>query len=173
MDGIRKKIEGAKGKWPLYLDEILWAYRAIPRTATNRSPYELAFGMEAVTPIELLVPSPRVACHELTANREGKLLALDSVDELREEARLRMTEYQRKVKKAFDKRVAPRHFQRGDLVLRKVEATGKKVDKLDPAWEGPFEVVRGFEGRAYQLATMERVAIPRSWNAEHLRRFYA
>ena len=115
-----------------------------------------------------------VGCgRHVAENRAGKLLALDLVEELRDEARLHMTEYQRQVKKAFDKRVAPRHFQPGDLVLRKVEATGKNADKLDPAWEGPFEVLRGFEGRAYKLATIDGVPIPRSWNAEHLRRFYA
>jgi hypothetical protein len=50
-------------------------------------------------------------------------------------------EYQRRFKKAFDKIVAPNHFQQGDLVLRKIEATRKKVGKLDAAWEEPFRLM--------------------------------
>jgi hypothetical protein len=44
-------------------------------------------------------------------------------------------EYQRRFKKAFDKTITPTHFQQGDLVLRKIEMTGKRVGKLDAMWE--------------------------------------
>jgi hypothetical protein len=47
-------------------------------------------------------------------------------------------EYQRRFKKAFDKTIAPNHFQQGDLILRKIKATRKKVRNLDVAWEEPF-----------------------------------
>ena len=40
--------------------------------------------------------------------------------------------------------VKPRQFQVGDLVLRKVEATGKFVEKgkLERTWDAPFKVTR-------------------------------
>jgi hypothetical protein len=40
-------------------------------------------------------------------------------------------EYQRRFKKAFDKTTALTHFEQGDLILCKFEATKKKVGKLD------------------------------------------
>jgi hypothetical protein len=48
----------------------------------------------------------------------------------------------------------------------------KKVDKLDLKWEGPFRVVRGFEGSAFKLETTEGDPIPQAWNMEHLYHFY-
>jgi hypothetical protein len=53
-------VEGRKGNWLEFLDEVLWACRSTPRVATNASPYELAFGMDVVTPVETLLQSPRV-----------------------------------------------------------------------------------------------------------------
>jgi hypothetical protein len=94
------------------------------------------------------------------------------VQEKRSEALRRMVEYQRRMRLAFDRRVFPKYFQPGDLVVRCVEATDKKVDKLDPKWEEYFRVIRGFDGRAFKLETIEGDPIPRAWNMEHLHRFY-
>jgi hypothetical protein len=85
---------------------------------------------------------------------------------------LRNIEYKKRVRHAFDKRIIPWQFQPRELVLRKIEATGKKVAKLDPAWEGPFRVIRSYENRAYKLEEMDGIEVPRTWNVEHLRRFY-
>jgi hypothetical protein len=80
--------------------------------------------------------------------------------------------YQRRFKKALDKTVASNHFQQGDLVLRKIEATRKKVGKLYAVWEGPFRVVRSYHNGSYKLETMTGHEVPRSRNARHLRKFY-
>jgi hypothetical protein len=125
--GIKTKLQEGKGKWPEYLDEVLWAYRTTPRMATGKSPYELAFGMDVVTPMELLNESLRVTNCDRELNEEEKVMALEEIDELRTNARLHNIEYKKRVRHAFDKRITPRQFQPGDLVLRKVEATGKKV----------------------------------------------
>ena len=109
---------------------------------------------------------------EPTTNSVQKENALDELVDLRMRVKLKMVEYQRRMRRAFDAHITPRHFQPGDLVLRKVEATGKQVGKLDPAWEGPFIVVRSYEGRAYKLSTEDGQLIPRTWNIEHLRKFY-
>ena len=172
VDGIKKKLASAKGKWAELLDEVLWAYRVTPRAATKRSPYEMTFGMEAMTPVEMLHNSPRVVSYAEDENLQTKQQKLDELEDLRMEARLRIAEFQRRMRSAFNKKIAPRHFQPGDLVLRKVEATGKRVGKLDPTWEGPFKVVRSYEGRAYKLEEMDGKLIPRTWGIEHLRSFY-
>jgi transposase InsO family protein len=72
VDGLRKKLEGRKGNWPEFLDEVLWAYRSTPRVATNISPYELTFNMDAVSPVKTLLMSPRVMLYEEAVNAEGK-----------------------------------------------------------------------------------------------------
>ena len=174
VDGIKKKLLAAKGRWPEVLEEVLWAYRVTPRSATGKSPYELTFGMEAVTPVELMCQSPRVA-HSRNAqlNNAEKAAALDELFDLRMRTSLRMVKYQRRMHKIFDAGISPRHFQPGDLVLRKREAAGRPVGKLNPNWEGPFIIVRSLEHRAYQLATTDGKTLPRTWNIENLRKFYA
>ena len=42
----------------------LWAYRVAYKVTTNCRPFSLAFELEAVMPMEYLVPSLRVAVHE-------------------------------------------------------------------------------------------------------------
>jgi hypothetical protein len=61
-----------------------------------------------------------------------KSVAVELVQEKRNEALRRMVKYQCRMRLAFDRRVSPKYFQPRDLVLRRVEAMGKKVDKLDP-----------------------------------------
>jgi hypothetical protein len=71
-------------------------------------------------------------------------------------------EYQRRFKKAFDRTIAPTHFQQGDLVLHKVETIRKKVEKLDAAWEGPFRVVRSYNNGLYKLEITWGKEVPKS-----------
>ena len=46
--------------WPEKLHLALWGYRTSIRTATGETPFALTYGMEAVLPIELEIPSLRV-----------------------------------------------------------------------------------------------------------------
>ncbi|KAJ4804794.1 Pol-polyprotein [Rhynchospora pubera] len=172
LEGLKRKIESSKNTWPEYLDEILWAYRTTPRSSTSRSPFSMIYGMEAVTPMEAVHPTLRTKSYTWEKNGTRREEDLETIYELREEARVKMEEYQRRMRRGFDRKVAPKHFQPGDWVLRKIEATGKQVGKFDPAWEDPFEIIKSIEGRAYHLRDMRGKRIPNVWNAAHLRKFY-
>ncbi|KAL0313345.1 UNVERIFIED_CONTAM: hypothetical protein Sradi_5733800 [Sesamum radiatum] len=76
--------------------------------------------------------------HHFSEERNSELLKehLDLVDELRETAFIRTQQYKSTMIYAHNKRVKARHFQVGDLVLRRID-TLKLVGKLDPKWEGP------------------------------------
>jgi hypothetical protein len=52
--------------------------------------------------------------------------------------------YKRKATQYHNAIVKNRTFKQGDLVLRKLEATGNKESrgKLAPTWDGPFRVTR-------------------------------
>ena len=49
--------------WHRLLSETLWAYRTSKRCATGVSPYSLVYGHDVVLPMEVVVPSLRVAKH--------------------------------------------------------------------------------------------------------------
>ncbi|GKV47753.1 hypothetical protein SLEP1_g54620 [Rubroshorea leprosula] len=90
----------------------------------GETPYHLAFGTEAVIPIEIGVPSFRVT--HFNEGRNGQLLRenLDLLEDVREEAQLRTLVYKQKIANFYNKRVRPRTFKVGDLVLRKAGLTG-------------------------------------------------
>ena len=41
---LKTKLEDLKGKWVKYLPEVLWAYRTTGKSATEETPFALAFG---------------------------------------------------------------------------------------------------------------------------------
>ena len=75
--------------------------------------------MEAVIPTEIGLPTIRTAMPK-SENAESVVKELDASDELREAATIRIASYQRRLEISYNKRVKPRVFQMGDLVLRKV-----------------------------------------------------
>ena len=90
-------------------------------TSTGATPYSLVYGMEAVLPVEIEMGSLTVALEQQISEAEWVQSRLDQLS-LLDERRLRAADhiqaYQRKMARAFKKRVKPRPLQRGDLVLR-------------------------------------------------------
>ncbi|GKV27534.1 hypothetical protein SLEP1_g36698 [Rubroshorea leprosula] len=174
LEGIRPRLEQHKAKWADELNNVLWAYRTTSRTATGETPYHLAFGTEAVIPVEIGVPSFRVT--HFDEGRNGQLLRenLDLLAEFREEARLRTLVYKQKLANFYNKRVRPRTFKIGDLVLRKAGLTGfeTRFGKLAPNWEGPYAVAEVPHPGTYILQDAEGKRVPRVWNVNNLKKFY-
>ena len=50
---LKIKLEDLKGKWVEYLPEVLWAYRTTCKSATQETPFALAFGTEEMAPVEI------------------------------------------------------------------------------------------------------------------------
>ena len=53
MNGLKRRLEGAKGNWTKELPNVLWAYRTTPWRSTGQTPFSLTYGAEAVTPAEV------------------------------------------------------------------------------------------------------------------------
>ena len=101
------------------LHGVLWAYRTTARKSTGVSPFVLTYGMEAVIPTEIELPTVRTTTSK-SANEEFIIRELDTSDELREAAAIRLASYQHCLANDYNKRVRPRVFQPGDLVLWKI-----------------------------------------------------
>ena len=144
---------------------ILWAYRTTCRVTTGATPFMLAYGAEAVVPVEISHSSPRIQAFDEKENEEGQRLALDLIDEVRDKAHAKIVEYQKKASFYYNLRVRERFFKQGDLVLRKIEASGVgQKGKLAPNWEGPYRV-KSVQGRGtYKLETMDGFEVPRTWH---------
>ncbi|XP_042485794.1 uncharacterized protein LOC122066035 [Macadamia integrifolia] len=57
---ILQKMADRNNDWDDKLPYALWAYRTSIRTPTGATPYSLVYGMEAILPVELEVPSLRI-----------------------------------------------------------------------------------------------------------------
>ena len=171
---LKTKLEDLKGNWVEYLPEVLWAYRTTQKSATRETPFALAFGTEAVAPVEVGIRSPRVELASEEQNDEALRLNLELLDERREQVQQRTEEYQRKTARYYNKRVKPRSYVPGDLVLKKLLPARKNPahGKLGPNWEGPYIISRVVRPGNYELQTEERKVLRHTWNAEHLKRFY-
>ena len=154
--------------------EVLWAYRTTQKSATRETPFALAFGTEAVAPVEVGIKSPRVELASEEHNDEALRLNLELLDEKREQVQRRTEEYQRKTARYYNQRVKPRSYMLGDLVLKKLLPARKNPThrKLGPNWEGPYIITRVVRPGNYELQTEEGKILQHTWNAEHLKRFY-
>ena len=141
---LKTKLEDLKGKWVEYLLEVLWAYKTIHKSATQETPFALAFGIEAVAPVKIGLKSLRIELASVEHNEEVLRLNMDLLDEKRDQVLKRTEDYQRKTTRYYDQKVKPRSYKPGDLVLKKLLPTRKNPThgKLGPNREGPYIVSR-------------------------------
>ena len=123
---LKTKLEDLKGKRVEYLPEVLWAYRTTRKLATQETPFALAFGTEAVAPVEIGLKSPRIELASVEHNEEALRLNLDLLDEKRDQVQKHTEDYQRKTARYYDQKVKLRSYKPGDLVLKKLLPARKK-----------------------------------------------
>ena len=142
----------------------LHGYRTSVRTSTGATPYSLVYGMEAVLPFEVKVPSQRIMAESGLKESEWAQARYDQLNLVEGKRLAAMSHgrlYQRRIKNAFDKKVLPRKFNEGDLVLKKMSHAVKDIrGKLAPKYEGPFVVKRAFSGGALILTHMDGEELP-------------
>ena len=95
----------------------------------------------------------------------------DAIEGIRLQAVENINKYQAETIKWCDRKVRLKNIKPGQLVLRRI-ANPDTVGKLQLKWEGPFLVVPSSRHSSYKLKDMDNNDIPRSWNADELRRYY-
>ncbi|KAL0801373.1 hypothetical protein Bca101_056549 [Brassica carinata] len=107
-------------------------------------------------------------------NASMLLNALDEIEERRDQALLRIQNYQHLAESYYNKKVRARPLELHDLVLRKVFDNTKewKAGKLGTNWEGPYKIVEIVKPGVYRLETSTGDQVPRAWNAANLRKYF-
>jgi len=81
--------------------------------------------------------------------------------------------YQRRMKRAFHKKVRPREFHEGDMVLKKISPIQKDHKwKWIPNYEGPYVVKKAFSGDTLVLTKMDGEELPLPINSDVVKKFY-
>ena len=78
----------------------------------------MAYGAEAVLPPEIKFGAPRIEAYEEEEAKVSQEDALDILDEARDTALARTAVYQQDLRNYHSRRLRPRAFEVGDLVLR-------------------------------------------------------
>ena len=174
VNGLKKRLDDAKGRWVEELPHVLWTYRTTPRRSTRETPFLMSYRAEVVTPIETGFSTLKT--QSFNPNNNDKLLErnLDLIEERRESAMVQLAYYQHKLKQGYDAKVKLRPLEPRDLVLRKVLGTTKNPawGKLGPNWEGLYRITLLAGIGAYFLEDLDGRVIPRPWNVNNLRRYY-
>ncbi|XP_074278510.1 uncharacterized protein LOC141602096 [Silene latifolia] len=177
VTSILKKISDKYRTWPHKIPFALWGYRTSIRTATGETPYYLVYGMEAIQPVELEIPSLRILLESQIPEVNWVQARYDSLvmlDERRLNALHHVQLYQKRIERAFNKKVKSRGIKEGDLVLKLVRAL-LPVDprgKFKSNWVGPYLVKKILSGGAVRLTDLDGNDLANPANLDQLKKYY-
>nr|XP_027121507.1 uncharacterized protein LOC113738479 [Coffea arabica] len=119
---IRKMTETHRN-WHERLPYALMAYRTVISTPTGATSYSLMYGMEAVSPAEVKIPSLRILMEAQIEETEWireRHKQLSPIDEKRLNTICHGQYYQQRMVRAYNKKVKPCLFEVGDKVLKRI-----------------------------------------------------
>ncbi|KAI5448314.1 hypothetical protein KIW84_015657 [Lathyrus oleraceus] len=132
--------------------------------------------MEAVLPVEVQITSLKVLMDVKLQEAEWvrtRYEELSLIEEKRLAAICHGQLYQQRMKRAFDKKVRPRVYHVGDMVLKRIlPPQNDRMGKWTPNYEGPFVVKKVFSGGALLLTTMDGEDFPSPVNAGAVKKYF-
>ncbi|XP_070017525.1 uncharacterized protein [Nicotiana sylvestris] len=164
-------------QWHENLPLSLFGYCTTVCTSIGETPYMLVYSTDAVIPVEVEIPSLRIIQEAELSDAEwikSSYEQLALIDGNRMNAVCHDQHYQNRMSRSFNKRVKPRQFAPGQLVIKKIfphQDEAKK--KFPPNWQDPYMVHRVLTGGALILAKMDREIWPKPINSDAVKRYYA
>ncbi|PHT57743.1 hypothetical protein CQW23_00106 [Capsicum baccatum] len=170
-----KMVQGSR-KCHEKLPFALLGYRTTVHTSIGETPYLLVYETEAVIPAKVKIPTLRVIVEAEIHNDElvkTQLEQLSLIDEKRLTSVCHGQLYHKRMARAYNKKVRPRNFKVGQLVLKhilhhQVEAKGK----FCPNWKSPFIVNKVLPNGASYLTDIEGKMVEMTINADAIKRYY-
>jgi len=110
LKGLKRSLEKAKGTWAEEVPRIVWAYHTTPQSTTRETPFSLVYASDAIIPVEIQESSPRFQNFVAEESNEERKVNLDLLDEVREEARIKVEALKRRVEYKHNSKLKPRQF---------------------------------------------------------------
>nr|GEV75917.1 RNA-directed DNA polymerase [Tanacetum cinerariifolium] len=162
---LRSLIGDNAKQWDLILPQAEFAYnRSINRT-TCKSPFEVVFGRNPITPLDL------VSVPEVGRFSEEGADQSEHIKELHRSVQEQIIRHNKQYKEHADKRRKHVLYREGDLVwihLRKERFSAGRFGKLKPRGDGPFRVLKKINDDAYKMELPGHYNVSATFNVADL-----
>ncbi|KAJ9567692.1 hypothetical protein OSB04_003658, partial [Centaurea solstitialis] len=142
-----------------------FAYNRSPTYATGRTPFEVNYGVNPLTPIDLIQLPKGSEVHFEASNRAKEM------QKIHEQVKAKIEHANDLYKKRANKHRKKAVFQPGDLVwlhLRKERFPSKRKNKLMARGDGPYKVLARIGDNAYKLELPGNTNISATFNVGDL-----
>ncbi|CAL8168540.1 unnamed protein product [Prunus armeniaca] len=119
LDCLKKRLEGAQGKWVDELLGVLWSFRTTKRRSTYETPFCMAYGTKEILSPHITVPSMSIEVGNLDQNYKQMKVNLDLLEEERRSTKARVKEDEAQLGKPLcdqptwrQRKLCPRHSRR-------------------------------------------------------------
>ena len=173
---ILKKSTKNYKDWHLQIPYALQGYRTLIRSSKGATPYSLVYGMEVVLPIKMGVRSLRIVLGSEIPKvdwLQSRYDQLCMMDEKRLKAQYHIQGYQKRLRKAFNKKVRVRDLKIGDLVLKEIRAPIQETNgKFKQDQVGPYIIKQIYFGGAVRLMDLDTNSFTELINMDQLKKYH-
>ncbi|GJW85559.1 retrotransposon protein, putative, ty1-copia subclass [Tanacetum coccineum] len=166
---LRSLIKKNIREWDLQLAHAEFAYNHSISQTTGRSPFEVVYGLNPITPLDL---TPIETKYQFSGDAEERI---KFIKKLHEEVHKKIVSQNEKYKARADKHRKHVQFNEGDMVwihLRKGRFPPGKYAKLKPRADGPFKVLKRIGDNAYKIELPESYEVYDIFNVTDLSPYY-
>ncbi|GJY28735.1 RNA-directed DNA polymerase, partial [Tanacetum coccineum] len=162
---LRSLIGDNAKQWDLILPQAEFSYNRSVNRTTGKSPFEVVFGQNPITPLDL-IPVPEVG----QFSKEGADQS-EQIKELHRSVQEQIIRHNKQYKKHADKRQKQILYREGDLVwihLCKERFPARRFGKLKPRGDGPFCVLKKINENAYKIEVPGHYNVSATFNVTDL-----
>ena len=172
---LKKIVSENKTDWDQKLDLALWSFRIAYKVTTNMTPFRLVYGLEAVVPMEYVVPSLRIAIQAKMTPKDSNHFRETQLMQLEEDRTISAyiaEVIQRRRQAWVNRNIQFKIFHVRDWVLIYNSRLGPHPGKLKLRYIGPFQIIEDLGQGTFRVKDIYGNEVPQPVNGFRLKKFY-